>query len=130
MASTKKAVHAEKATRITMRTVETIASGAIVWDSLVRGFGLRCQRTRKVYILKASVGGRPRWFSIGEHGAPWTPETARQEAQVLWGKIRAGENLIQLRHARRDRPLFAELCERYLTDHARDHKKTFQRPSR
>ena len=31
-----------------MRTVETIASGAIVWDSLVRGFGLRCQRTRKV----------------------------------------------------------------------------------
>ena len=119
----------DQSQRITVRSVTALRPGQIIWDSAVKGFGVRCQRRRKVYILKASVGGRPRWFSIGEHGAPWTPETARQEAQVLWGKIRAGENLIQLRHARRDRPLFAELCERYLTDHARDHKKTFQRPS-
>jgi integrase len=75
-------------------------------------------------VLKASIGGRPRWFSIGEHRAPWTPESARQEAQVLWGKIRGGENLAQLRNARRDRPLLSELCERYLTDHAREHKKS------
>ena len=100
------------------------ASGAIVWDSLVRGFGLRCQRTRKVYILKANIGGRPRWFSIGEHGAPWTPDTARAEAQILWGKIRAGEDLAAIREARRQRATVNDLCTRYLEDHAREHKKS------
>jgi integrase len=110
-------------TRITMRIVEKIASGEIVWDSLVRGFGLRCQRTRKVYILKANISGRPRWFTIGEHGAPWTPDTARAEAQVLWGRIRAGEDLAAIREARRQRATVSDLCTRYIEDHAREHKK-------
>ena len=109
--------------RITMRIVDTIRPGEITWDSLVRGFGLRCQRNRKVYILKATISGRPRWFSIGKHGAPWTPDTAREQAQILWGKIRAGEDLAAMREARRRRATVADLCARYLEDHAREHKK-------
>jgi integrase len=109
--------------RITMRVVENLKPGEIAWDSLVRGFGVRCQRARKVYILKANISGRPRWFSIGEHGAPWTPDTARAEAQVLWGKIRAGEDLAAVREARRQRATVADLCARYLEEHAREHKK-------
>ena len=27
--------------------------------------------------------GRQRWFTIGRHGAPWTPESARLEARRL-----------------------------------------------
>jgi integrase len=115
---------ARTTTRITMRVVESIQPGEIVWDSLVCGFGLRCQRASKVYILKANIAGRPRWFSIGEHGAPWTPDTARAEAQVLWGKIRAGEDLAAVREARRQRATVADLCARYLEEHAREHKKT------
>ncbi len=109
--------------RITMRVVDAIRPGEIIWDTMVRGFGLRCQRTSKVYILKAPINGRPRWFSIGEHGAPWTPDMARQEAQILWGKIRAGEDLAAMREARRTRPTMADLCSRYIEDHAREHKK-------
>ena len=60
--------HAKTPTRITMRVVESLKPGEIAWDSLVRGFAVRCQRARKVYILKANIAGRPRWFSIGEHG--------------------------------------------------------------
>ena len=91
-------------TRITVRVVETIQPGEIVWDNVVRGFGLRCQRSRKIYVLKASIGGRVRWFSIGEHGTPWTPDTARKEAQIMWGKIRDAEALSRVacrRHRRR-----------------------------
>jgi len=113
----------EAGTRITLRTVERLQPGELVWDTAVRGFGIRCQRKSKVYVLKVTIAGRQRWFSIGEHGAPWTPETARQQAQVIWGKIRSGENLVGIRDARRDRATISDLCVRYLQEHAREHKK-------
>jgi integrase len=109
--------------RISMRVVEHLAAGQIVWDTEVRGFGIRCQRAKKIYLLKAAIAGRQRWFSIGEHGAPWTPDLARKEAQRLWGEIRSGTNLAALREARRTRPTMADLCDRYLEEHAREHKK-------
>ena len=34
--------------------------------------------------------GRQRWYTIGRHGSPWTPETARAEAQRLLGEVRRG----------------------------------------
>jgi integrase len=109
--------------RLSLRVVEDLAPGQIVWDTQVRGFGIRCQRAKKIYILKAAIAGRQRWFSIGEHGAPWTPDLARKEAQRLWGEIRSGTNLAALREARRTRPTIADLCDRYLDEHAREHKK-------
>jgi integrase len=109
--------------RISIRAVESLAPGQIVWDTEVRGFGVRRQRAKKIYILKAGIAGRQRWFSIGEHGAPWTPDLARKEAQRLWGEIRSGTNLVALRQARRTRPTIADLCDRYLEEHAREHKK-------
>jgi integrase len=111
------------ATRITKRTVDALQPGDLVWDTDVKGFGVRCQARAKVYILKARVDGRQRWFVIGDHGAPWTPETARYEAQKRWGDIRAGVNLVAIREARREQPTMAELCERFLVEHARQHKK-------
>lgn len=55
--------------RITKRTVDALKPGEIVWDSEVKGFGIRCQRVAKVYVLKTRVGGRQRWLSIGRHGS-------------------------------------------------------------
>ena len=43
--------------RITKRTVDSLKPGALVWDSEVKGFGVRCQRTAKVYVLKTRIGG-------------------------------------------------------------------------
>jgi integrase len=114
---------ASNTVRVTIRVVEAIQPGEIVWDSIVRGFGVRCQRAKKVYILKANIGGRQRWFSIGEHGAPWTPDTARAEAQRLWGEIRSGTDIAAVREARRNRPTMSDLCSRYIEEHAREHKK-------
>lgn len=109
--------------RITIKVVDAMGPGQIVWDTEVRGFGVRCQRAKKVYVLKASIAGKQRWFSTGEHGAPWTPDTARKEAQRRWGEIRGGVDLAAVREARRTRPTISELCDRYLNEHAREHKK-------
>jgi integrase len=109
--------------KLTKRLVDALSPGETVFDTEVRGFGIRHRNARKIYVLKTSIHGRPRWFTIGEHGAPWTVDTARTEAQRLWGEIRSGTNLVVIREARRTAPLVSELCTRFLDEHARQHKK-------
>ena len=41
-----------KTRRITKRVVDGLQPGEIVWDADVKGFGVRCQRIAKVYMLK------------------------------------------------------------------------------
>ena len=68
------------AQKITKRTVDNLKPGQTAWDGEMRGFGVRCQRRDKVYVLKYRYRGRQRWVSIGRHGSPWTPNSARNEA--------------------------------------------------
>ncbi len=109
--------------RITKRVVDALRPGDLIWDSDVKGFAVLCQTKARVYLLEARINGRQRWLTIGEHGAPWTAETARHEAQRLWGQIREGTNIVALREARRQQPTVSELCDRFLADYARFHKK-------
>ena len=113
--------------RITKRTVEMLAPQATVWDLHVKGFGVRRQRARRVYFLKARINGRQRWITIGDHGAPWTPETARKEAQRIWGAIRDGVDVALLRDHRSQRLRISDLCLRFLEEHADQHKKPSSR---
>ena len=113
--------------RITKRTVDTLAVASTVWDLDVKGFGVRRQSDRKVYILKTRINGRQRWITIGDHGAPWTPDSARKEAQRLWGSIREGHDLAQLRDLKAARQRVSELCARFLDEHAAQHKKPSSR---
>ena len=109
--------------RITIRTVDALMAGETVWDSEVRGFGVRRQTERKVYVLKARVAGKQRWITIGEHGAPWTPTTARNEAQRLWGQIREGKDPAADKFGGSQRATMADLCSRFIEEYARQHKK-------
>jgi integrase len=109
--------------RITISVVERLSQGAIAWDAVVRGFGVRRQANKRVYLLKARVAGRQRWITIGEHGAPWTPDTARKEAQRVWGLIRGGIDPSRERDKSRTQPTIKALCQRYLEEHAHQHKK-------
>jgi len=38
------------------------------------------------------MNGRQRWLTIGLHGAPWTPDTARDEARRLLGEVVKGHD--------------------------------------
>src|SRR5262245_52651372 len=75
--------------RIGLRQIRSLGAAQTLWDSSLPGFGTRRQNGSAVaYILKyRTAEGRQRWFTIGRHGAPWTPETARAEAKRLLGDI-------------------------------------------
>lgn len=109
--------------RLTKSVVDKMEAGDTLWDADVRGFGIRCQRQAKKYILKTRVNGRQRWLTIGEHGSPWTPDTARKQAVSLLGDLHKGIDLPALRSGSRARPTVVDLCERYLREHAAQHKK-------
>ncbi len=109
--------------RITKSIVDRLKPDEIRWDADVRGFGIRCQRKAKKYVLKTRVNGRQRWITIGEHGSPWTPDTARKQALSLLGDIHKGLDLPTLRTGGESQPTIADLCERYLREYAAQHKK-------
>ena len=109
--------------RITKSLVDRLKSGCIVWDDDCRGFGVRRQVRDASYILKVRVHGRQRFLTIGRHGAPWTPETARMRARRLLADIAEGKDPTALRHAQRAAPNFKEFSDRYLNEHALPRKK-------
>lgn len=70
--------------KITKRTVDQIGLGEVVWDTDVKGFGIRRHTTEAVhYLLRYRFNGRQTFKKIGPHGSPWTPDTARIEARRL-----------------------------------------------
>ena len=98
-----------------------------LWDSEIRGFGVRARRGgAKSYILHYRAGtGRNaplRKLTIGRHGSPWTPQTARVEARRLLGLVASGEDPAIVRSAERRAMTVAELCDLYLAEGA-THKK-------
>ena len=114
---------AKSQTTLTKRSVDALKLGETLWDEEVRGFGIRCQKATKTYVLKYRFKGRQRWISIGRHGSPWTVLTARQEAQRLLGELHSGVDVASLRDGDRRQPNVEDLCTRFIEDYAKQHKK-------
>ena len=63
-----------------------------IWDTDIKGFGLKVTpKGRRVYVVQKRLRGRLRRFTIGPHGAPWTPDKARIRAAKILGAIASGE---------------------------------------
>jgi integrase len=125
--------------KITMRTVAGLAPGSYVADAIVQGFGVRRQKEGAYYYLRFRRNGVQQMRSIGRHGSPWTPDTARNEAKRLLGAVVGGDDPFAqslatesfghevARYLERKRqamkPRAFEEVERHLTNHAaRLHK--------
>ena len=78
--------------KITVRTVEQLAPGTRVWDTVVQGFGVRRQTDGAYYYLRFRRNGSQYMRSIGRHGSPWTPDTARARAKQLLGLAIGGDD--------------------------------------
>ena len=104
--------------RMGLRQVRALKPGEIIWDTSLPGFGARRQRSTAVsYILfYRTKEGRQRWFTIGRHGAPWTPETARDEARRLLGSVANNTDPAADKRASRNAQTIAELCDLYLAE--------------
>src|SRR5437764_9791671 len=105
--------------KITNRVVFDLLPGQTVWDSTVKGFGVRRQRKAAVYVFKYRFHGRQRFMTIGRHGSPWTPEQARAEAKRHMGALVLRERPRDPA-AQRDvigaQPTFRELANTYLKE--------------
>ena len=90
----------------------------MIWDSSLTGFGARRQSSTAVsYVLFYRTSeGRQRWYTIGRHGAPWTPDTAREEAKRLLGDVARRHDPADDKRAKRNAKTVAELCDLYLRD--------------
>ena len=82
-------------------------SGAegFLWDDGIKGFGAKFTKSGAVsYILQFRMGGREartRRYTIGSHGSPWTPTTARTEAERLSLQIAQGIDPAEAERQRR-----------------------------
>jgi integrase len=76
---------------ITIRTVQALKPGAIIWDNKLPGFGARRQRDAVAYVVKYRVNGKQRFVTLGRHGA-LTPDAARRKAKQILGSVAGGND--------------------------------------
>ena len=130
-------------TKITKRVVDQTVAGdkeVWVWDSEVKGFGLRVHPNgRKAYVVeyRPGDGGRSapkRRYTIGTHGSPCTADTARADAQRILGLVRAGRDPMAERKEKRRKEvqtvaqLVAAFIEKYAQEKQRSWKETESSP--
>ena len=94
--------------RITKRSVDVLTPGKsdlFLWDELLRGFGLRLTpKGARSYVVQYRMGGREapsRRYTIGTHGSPWSPESARREAERILIMVRQGTDPVDAKNERR-----------------------------
>jgi len=104
-------------TKITKSAVDRLQVGQIIRDTDLKGFGARRQVGVVSYFLVKRINGRLRWMTIGPHGNPWTPETARKEAHRLVGSIASGGDPATLKQERLSNPSFREAAEQFMEAH-------------
>jgi integrase len=93
-------IQREDAMTVAKITVESVKAVSIpvqgkreyLWDEEVKGFGLMVtDKGVRSYILQYRIGGRgapTRRVTLGKHGSPWTPTTARKRALELLEQVR------------------------------------------
>jgi len=101
---------------IGLRDVRNLQLDETIWDARVPAFGARRQKSAAVaYVLfYRTKDGRQRWHTIGRHGAPWTPDTAREEARRILGEVVKGDDPGGAKREARKAATIADLCTAYL----------------
>ncbi len=109
--------------RITKNAVDSSQPSekdAYLWDSQLRGFGLKITPAgRKVYLVQYRVGGRAgktRRVTIGAHGSI-TADQARSEAQALLRQISRNEDPLAGSDKRKREKTLGALIDQFLCEH-------------
>lgn len=106
--------------KIIKRAVDALGPGeldAFLWDTDIKGFGLKVTPAgKKIYILQYRIGGRLKRYTIGRHGSPWTPDSARKEAGRLLGLVADNKDPAETKAAAKNEKTIAQLCDQYLAE--------------
>jgi integrase len=113
--------------KITKTTVEQLQPGEWLWDAdhreVVKGFGARRQTDGIFYYLRFRLNGRQHIKSLGRHGSPFTPDTARTKAKEKLGKVASGNDPFAEQAKVRVAETFGNEMKRYL-----ERKKAVMKP--
>jgi integrase len=111
-------------TDLTVRAIKPPANGQEAhWDEKLKGFGLRVsQGGSKTWVITYRHNGRMRWLKLGSCPVLSLAE-AREQAKSKLADVQKGVDVASAKKAARDADSFAELCDRYLNEHARPKKK-------
>lgn len=106
---------------LTKRTVENLKcrdKRYFVWDSALKGFGIRVEPSdRKTFLCRYRYGGTRRQYLLGVFGAV-TAEEARGEARRILGASALGKDPAMSRYEARRAMRFHELVDVFLAQHA------------
>jgi integrase len=108
-----------KITKSVAERAEPQAKIYIIWDSELRGFGLKVSPNgRKTFVCqyrtKGGRSGESRRLTLGYLGSPWSVEDARSEIRVLLGRVAIGEDPAKEKQDQKKQLTVAELCDQYL----------------
>lgn len=70
----------------------TAGSVAIIYDTKLKGFGLRVSGSVKAFFAEGRVNGKTRRVKIGTHEKGLSAEEARKQAQALLAEMHRGED--------------------------------------
>lgn len=104
---------------------KTIYSRCVLWDSELRGFGLRVFPTgKKSFVLAYRVGRRQRQMTLGAFGVLTLPQARAKAQQVLAAvAIEGRDPLAERKTATKKAKTVAQLAGRYMAEHAEVKKK-------
>ena len=103
--------------RITVAAVQALKRDQTIRDTDIKGFGVRKRSHNPSYFLQTRINGRLRWITIGLHGSPWTPATARQEALRLLNEIAKGNDPKLERDKKSAIPTVKQATAQFIEDH-------------
>lgn len=106
-------------TKTIIDTAEPQDKDYFLWDSELKGFGIKIAKGgRKSYVCKYRAGnGRTaptRRMTIGAHGSPWTVDQARAQARKLLGRAANGEDPAKEKQHEKKQITVSQLCDLYL----------------
>lgn len=125
--------------KITKRTVDAIhpqTTEQWVWDTEIKGFGLRVRPNgRKSYVVeyRPGAGGRSapkRRYTIGTHGSPWTPDMARREALRILGRKQEDPAARRMEARRREGETVRQIGDSFIEKYAKLKQRRWQETQR
>jgi hypothetical protein len=112
-----------KLTKRSVDGLETREKDYLIWDSDVRGFGIRVFPTgKRSYLVQYRAGKRTRRLTLGQHG-PLTTDEARSLAKQQLGNVARGDDPSETRKQKRMAPTVAALCDRFMSEYVAEHCK-------
>ena len=118
-----------KLTKTLIERAEIKNKPYFLFDDLLTGFCVRILSTgKRHYYVQYMKHKRVKRIAVGRHGI-LTTEQARDKAHILLGDIKGGGDPQQETSDKRKEPLFEDIADRFLKEHAALHCKPRTRKS-